>query len=57
MIWSFKVGSTYVKNIACQYGRDKGGEQEDYTVSLLTRNNSMVMGRSGEGYSKIIYEL
>ena len=57
MIWSFKVGSTYVQNIVGQYGTDKGGEQEDYTVSLLTRNNSTVMGRSGEGYSKTIYEL
>ena len=40
-----------------QYGTDKGRDQEDYTISLLTRNNSTVMGRSGEGYSKTIYEL
>ena len=47
----------YVQNIVGQYGTDKGREQEEYTVSLLTRNNSTVMGRSGEGYSKHIYEL
>ena len=46
-----------VKHIVGKYGTDKGREQEDYIIILLTRNNFTVMGRSGEGYSKTIYEL
>ena len=47
----------YVKHVVGQYGTDNGREQEDYTISLLTRNNFTIMGRSGEGYRKTIYEL